>query len=252
MPLGGAKQRATLAVLLVHANEPVSTDRLVEALWGSHPPGTAKTALQGYITHLRHLLEPDRRKRAAGEVLVTTPAGYVLRVAEGALDRDRFEVLAAQGHDALVAGRAAQAAKLFRSALELWRGPALAEFAYEGWAQVETGRLAELRLVALEERIEAELQLGRHAELVSELESVVSENPLRERPRAQLMRAALPGWAPGRGARGLPADAARTGGRAGNRSEPGAAGARSGDPPSGREACPAAATGPARRAPSRS
>jgi predicted ATPase/DNA-binding SARP family transcriptional activator len=189
MPLGGAKQRATLAVLLVHANEPVSTDWLIDALWGERQPGTAKTALQGYITGLRRLLEPSRKKRAAGEVLVTTPAGYVLQVAEGALDRDRFEALVAQGREALAAGRPGQAVELCRSALALWRGPALAEFAYDSWAQAEAERLDELRRVSLEERIEAELELGHHAELVGELEALVAEQPLRERPRRLLMLA---------------------------------------------------------------
>jgi DNA-binding SARP family transcriptional activator len=87
LPLGGAKQRATLAVLLMRANEPVSADRLVDALWGERPPGTARTALQGYLTGLRRLLEPGRRKRAAGEVLVTTPAGYVLHGRRGPRSR---------------------------------------------------------------------------------------------------------------------------------------------------------------------
>jgi predicted ATPase/DNA-binding SARP family transcriptional activator len=189
LPLGGAKQRAVLALLLVHANEPVSPDRLIDALWDERPPATAKTALQGYVTQLRRLLEPSRKRRAVGEVLVTTPAGYVLHVAEGALDRSRFESLAAKGHAALVAGRPVQAAELCRSALALRRGPALAEFAYETWAQSEAERLAELRLVSLEERIESELELGHHAELVGELEALVAEYPLRERPCALLMLA---------------------------------------------------------------
>jgi predicted ATPase/DNA-binding SARP family transcriptional activator len=189
LPLGGSKQRAVLAVLLVHANEPVSTDRLVDALWGYRPPGTAKTALQGYITHLRRLLEPNRKKRTAGEVLVTTAAGYVLHVAADAFDRDRFEALASQGQRALSSGRAGQAADLLRGALDLWRGPALADFVYEQWAHAEVERLAELRMVCFEERIEAELQLGRHAELVGELEALVAEHPLRERLREQLMLA---------------------------------------------------------------
>jgi predicted ATPase/DNA-binding SARP family transcriptional activator len=185
--LGGARQRAALAVLLVSANEPVSTDRLIDALWGEHPPGTAKTALHGYITQLRRVLEPGRRKRAAGEVLVTTPAGYVLQVADGAFDRDRFERLAGEGREALSAGRATRAVELCRAALALWRGPALAEFAYEAWAQAEAERLEELRLTCLEEGIEADLRLGHYAELVPELEALVAEHPLRERPRAQLM-----------------------------------------------------------------
>ncbi len=189
LPLGGAKRRAALALLLMHANEPVSSDRLVDALWGEDPPITAKTALQGYITQLRRLLEPGRKRRAAGEVLVTTPAGYVLQVAEGELDRNRFETLAAKGHAELAASRPTQAVELLRSALALWRGPALAEFAYETWAQLESERLAESRLLTLEERIEAELELGLHAELVGELEALVAEHPLRERLRALLMLA---------------------------------------------------------------
>jgi predicted ATPase/DNA-binding SARP family transcriptional activator len=189
LPLGGAKQRAALAVLLVHANEPVAADQLIDALWGERPPGTAKTALQGYITQLRRLLEPSRKKRAAGEVLVTTAAGYVLCVAEGALDCDRFEALAARGHEALGEGRPVRAADSCGSALALWRGPALAEFGYEPWAQNEAERLAELRLLTVEDRIEAELELGHHADLVAELETLVAEHPLRERPRALLMLA---------------------------------------------------------------
>jgi predicted ATPase/DNA-binding SARP family transcriptional activator len=189
LSLGGAKQRATLAVLLVHANEPVSTDRLVDALWGSRPPGTAKTALQGYITGLRRSLEPGRKKRGAAEVLVTTPAGYVLRVGDGALDRDRFEALTANGREALADDKPAEAAALCRSALGLWRGPALADFAYEAWAQSESERLQELRLRCLEERLEAELRLGHDSELIPELEALAAEHPLREGPRAQLMLA---------------------------------------------------------------
>jgi predicted ATPase/DNA-binding SARP family transcriptional activator len=189
LTLGGLKQRTTLAVLLVSANEPVSADRLIDALWGEQPPGTAKTALQGYITQLRRLLEPSRQRRAAGEVLVTTPAGYVLKCADGALDCDRFVTLVEEAREALVSGSAKRAAELCRSALALWRGPALADFAYEPWAQAEAERLEELRLVCVEERIEAELRLGHDAELVPELEALVAEHPLRERPRAQLMLA---------------------------------------------------------------
>ncbi len=189
LPLGGARQRAALAALLVSANEPVSADRLIDALWGERPPGTAKTALQGYIAQLRRLLEPGRKKRAAGEVLVTTPAGYVLQIADGVLDRDQFEQLVGEVREALAAGRATLAAKLCRSALALWRGPALADFAYDPWAQAEAERLEELRLACLEDRFEADLRLGRDAELVPELETIIADHPLRERPRAQLMLA---------------------------------------------------------------
>jgi predicted ATPase/DNA-binding SARP family transcriptional activator len=188
LPLGGAKQRALIGVLLVHANEAVSTDRLIDALWSVRPPETAKTALQGYIRQLRDILEPERQRRV-GELLATTPAGYLLRVEDGALDRDRFQALARKGHTALAGKQARQAAELHRSALELWRGPALAEFAYEAWAQGEAERLEEQRLVCLEERIEADLELGLHAELVGELEALIAEHPLREHLRRLLMLA---------------------------------------------------------------
>ena len=174
----------------MHANEPVSPDRLIDALWGERPAATARTALQGYITQLRRLLEPSRKKRAAGEVLVTTPAGYVLRVAKA-----RSTVTASRRSQRRAtrrspSSRPAQAAELLRSALELWRGPALAEFADEAWARTrEPSASRNSAWSALEERIEAELELGHHAELVAELEALVAEHPLRERPRALLMRA---------------------------------------------------------------
>jgi DNA-binding SARP family transcriptional activator len=189
LPLGGAQPRAVLALLLVNANAPVSADRIVDALWGETPPRTARTALQTYIGRLRTLLEPDRRRRQAGELLVTRPPGYELRVPAGALDRDRFEALAAEGREALAGGRAAEAAARIRSALELWRGPALAEFADEPWARAEAERLEELRVACLEERIEADLRLGHDDDLVGELQALVAEHPSRERLRGQLMLA---------------------------------------------------------------
>jgi DNA-binding SARP family transcriptional activator len=166
LDLGGAKQRALLAMLLLHANEVVSQDRLIEAVWEEQPPETAQKALQVYISRLRKTLGKER--------LETKARGYRLRVAEGELDLERFQFLAENEP---------------REALALWRGPPLAEFAYQRFAQAEIARLEERRLVVLEERIEAELAIGRHADLVSELEAIVAEFPLRERPRAQLMLA---------------------------------------------------------------
>jgi len=177
LPLGGPKQRALLAVLLVDAGRAVSTDRLIDALWGEHPPKTAGTSLQNFVSQLRKLLGPD--------VLVTKPPGYLLRIEPGRLDAGRARTLAA---DAKAAPPDKRVAKL-REALALWRGPPLGEFAFEAFAQSEIGRLEELRLAVLEDRIDADVEAGRHAEVVGELEALVEEHPLRERFREQLMLA---------------------------------------------------------------
>jgi predicted ATPase/DNA-binding SARP family transcriptional activator len=178
--LGGAKPRGLLAVLLVHANEPVSAERLAVALWGEEAPAGAVKTIHVNVSRLRRALaDPD--------VLVTTPAGYRLRVRPGELDADRFEELAAEGHRALADNRPERAADVLREALSLWRGPALAEFTFDAFAQAEIGRLKEERLAALEARIQADLALGRHRELVGELQQLVEENALRERLHAQLM-----------------------------------------------------------------
>jgi DNA-binding SARP family transcriptional activator len=171
------KPRALLALLLLHRNEVVSTDMLLDGLWSESPPPRALGSLQNYVSHLRRALGDD--------VLVTQPPGYVLRVGPHELDADWFERLVseASGKDA------AERAERLRSALALWRGPALADFTYEAFAQTAIARLEELRLTALEERIDADLELGRHAELVGELEALVTEHSLRERLRGQLMRA---------------------------------------------------------------
>ncbi len=175
--LGGRKQRALLAVLLVHAGELMSADRLVDELWGEQPPRTALTSLQNNISQLRKALGP--------EVVATQAPGYILKVDDYRLDALRFERLIAQARE----GEARDRAQAIREALALWRGPPLADFAYEGFAQSAIHRLEELRLVALEDRIDADLDLGMHAEVVPELESLVREHPLRERFRAQLMLA---------------------------------------------------------------
>ena len=179
--LGGAKQRAVLAILLLHRGGVISSERLVNELWGERPPATAAKTLQGYVFHLR---------RALGDGLLhTRRAGYELELAPGQLDADEFERLAAEGRAALSDGDPAAAARCLRDALELWRGPPLADFAYESFAQAEIARLQEARLAALEDRIDADLALGRQEQLVGELDGLVREFPLRERLRAQLMLA---------------------------------------------------------------
>jgi DNA-binding SARP family transcriptional activator len=179
--LAGGRQRALLALLVVNANETVSTDRIVEELWGEQSPPTAPKVIQNQVSQLR---------RGLGDgLLVTDGSGYRLRVDPGSLDVDRFEELLAQGRSALERGDAESAADLLRASLALWRGTPLADVAFEPFAQAEIARLEERRLVAVEERIEADLMLGRHDDLVGELEALIAKNSLRERLRAQLMLA---------------------------------------------------------------
>jgi DNA-binding SARP family transcriptional activator len=177
LALGGQKLRALLGLLLVRAGEVVATDRLVSDLWGEHPPKTATTSLQNFVSQLRKLLGPD--------ALETKPPGYVLHVDPEGFDLARFERLVAQARGAGPAERA----RLLRDALGLWRGPPLADLAFETFAQSEIRRLEELRAEAMEARIDADLELGAGAELVGELESLVVQFPLREGLRAQLMLA---------------------------------------------------------------
>src|SRR5215468_6032579 len=189
VPLGGPRQRAVLALLLLEANRVVSMDRLAEELWGGDPPEGWATTLQTYVFHLRQALEPGRSRGAAGGVLVTRGRGYLLRVdrehLDGALFQDGFTV----GRAALEAGRYAEAAETLRKALDLWRSPVLADLADYAFTRPEAARLEELRLAALEARIDADLALGRHDTLTAELERLVAEHPLRERLHAQLMLA---------------------------------------------------------------
>ena len=189
IPLGAGQQQALLALLLLRANETVSRDRLVHELWGERPPSTAAKALQGHVSALRKLLEPDRASGAAGRVIVTRGSGYELRLEKDQLDVDLFERLRDEGRGALAHGRPGRAATLLRDALALWRGSPLTDFAYEPFAQAEIARLEELRLAALEDRLEADLATGRHREVVGELEALVKEHPLRERLRSHLMLA---------------------------------------------------------------
>jgi DNA-binding SARP family transcriptional activator len=177
--LTGTGRRGLLALLLLHANEVVSADRLIDELWPQEPPSSGPAALQVRLSHLRKALGDS------GKRVVTRPPGYVLEVGRNELDVYRFEELLAEAEHA----EPAAAAALLREALGLWRGPALADLAYEAFAQPAIARLEELRLVALERRIEADLALGRHGELVPELESLVAAQPRRERLRGQLMLA---------------------------------------------------------------
>ncbi len=179
--LGGQKRRALLAVLLLEANQVVSRDRLIDALWGEDPPETARNTIQVYISQLRKLL-PDG-------ALETAPPGYRLVIEADSVDLFEFMRLSEKGRTALGAADAAGAADALRAALALWRGAPLADLPWEPFAQAEIVRLEELRLAALEDRIEADLALGRHGQLVSELERLVAEQPFRERLRAQLMLA---------------------------------------------------------------
>ncbi|HEY7602878.1 MAG TPA: BTAD domain-containing putative transcriptional regulator, partial [Gaiellaceae bacterium] len=168
--LGGTRQRALLALLLTRANEVVSTDRLIDELWGAHPPKGAPNTLQHNVSLLRKTLDPNR--------IVTRPPGYLVRVGPGELDLEEFERLASDG-----------SAESLQQALRLWRGPALADLAYESFAQEEGARLEELRLSVLERRIDADLERGRSAELIPELDRLTTQHPLRERLCAQRMLA---------------------------------------------------------------
>ena len=176
LSLGGAKQRMLLAFLLLHANEVVSRDRLIDELWGDEVPETAATAVQVYVSQLRKVLGRD--------VIVTRAPGYLISVQYGELDLARFEQLVAHAREM----PPAQADEELRTALSLWRGPPLAELD-ASFASHERARLEEQRLGALEQRIQSDLELGRHAELGSELERLVHEHSLRERLRGQLMLA---------------------------------------------------------------
>jgi DNA-binding SARP family transcriptional activator len=175
--LGGQRQRALLAALLLEAGRVVPTDRLVDLLWGEEAPKTATTSLQNAVSRLRRELGED--------VLETRAPGYVLRVDPGQIDATRFEQLVRSARTAAPAERR----ELLEQALRLWRGPALAEFTFEQFAQAEIRRLEELRLVAVEHRIEADLELGGHGDVVGELEALVAAHPLRETFQRQLMLA---------------------------------------------------------------
>jgi DNA-binding SARP family transcriptional activator len=183
LALGGLRQRALLAVLALNANEVVATDRLVDELWGVDTPSTAVHTIQVFVSRLRRGLD------GASDRLITRPPGYVLELDVQEVDAGRCDRLCADARAALAAGQPADAEPLLEDALRLWRGPPLAEFTYEPFAQGAIARLDELRVSCREELIDAKLALGRHATVVPELEALVHEHPFRERPRGQLMLA---------------------------------------------------------------
>jgi DNA-binding SARP family transcriptional activator len=176
VPLGGARQRTLLALLLTRANEVVSTDRLIDELWGARPPRSAANALQYHISRLRKMLAPS-------EAILTQEPGYMIRVGPDELDLLRFEQLVEKAHES----PPDIAADMLREALGLWRGPPLGDLAHQSFAEPEIRRLEEIRIAALERRIDADLALGRHGGLVGELEALIREYPFREPLRAQLM-----------------------------------------------------------------
>jgi DNA-binding SARP family transcriptional activator len=179
--LGGARPRAVLAVLLLHSGQVVPASRLIDDVWGVDPPETAQNVLQGYVSSLR--------KALGRSAIETREPGYVLHVEHDALDLRRFERLASDGVELLERNRCEDAGALLREALALWRGPALADVALGGMLRAGAARLDELRLVALERRIAADLACGRHDDVVGELAALVAEHPLREQPRALQMLA---------------------------------------------------------------
>ncbi len=187
LALGGPKQRAVLAILVVHANQDVASDRIVELLWGERAPRSAAKSLQVHVSRLRRALHEDAGEAAAR--LVTTSAGYRLRVAPGELDAERFERLVGEAEQLAGAERWQAAAERLRQALQLWRGDPLSDFAYESFAQPEIARLQELHVVAMEQRVAVELALGHEAAVVGDLEQLIRNHPYRERLHGQLMLA---------------------------------------------------------------
>ena len=185
IPLGGAKQRALLAVLLLHANEVVSRVRLIDGLWGEKPPATAAHTVETYVSRLRRVLHDV----GSHDTLITRPPGYMLRIDPEELDLNRFENLMREGRRTLAEGNPQAAAERLRRALALFRGPPLDDVAFFPFAQAELGRLVEMRLAGLEDRIDADLAAFKSGELVGELEALVKAYPLRERLHGQLMLA---------------------------------------------------------------
>src|SRR6516165_12234024 len=181
IPVSGQRQRSVLASLLLRANEFVPSEQLLVDLWGEDSPPSAANALQAAISRLRRVVPPGR--------LTTTGPGYMLRIFPAELDAAQFEQLTFEGRDALTAGAAAEAVQLLDQAMTLWRGPPLADFRYEPFAQAEIARLEELQLACLEERNDAHLALGSAGALTAELSRMVADHPLRERLRGQLMLA---------------------------------------------------------------
>ncbi len=185
--VGGHRQRMVLAVLALRPGALLSQDRLIEEVWGESPPPAAVRTLHAYVSRLRAVLRTGQHPPT--DVLVRRGPGYLLDVQHDQVDVERFERMVGEATTALTAGRPQEAARVLRSALSLWRGPAMGEFADERFAVTESLRLVERRLEALELRIDADLAMANHAPLVAELEGLVHENPLRERFWGQLMTA---------------------------------------------------------------
>jgi DNA-binding SARP family transcriptional activator len=183
--VGGPKERALLALLACHPGEVVSEDRLVDALWLEEPPRTAKRTLQSYLSRVRRTLSSANGSFA----LESHPGGWALQVSEGVLDVARVEAHAASARAAMQGGDFVRAALAFRDALSEWRGRPFEEFSDHPWAVLEGARLRELHQALLEERVDADLGCGRHAELTAELERMCRAHPLRERLWGQLMLA---------------------------------------------------------------
>jgi DNA-binding SARP family transcriptional activator len=179
--LGPRLQRTLLAILVVDARHVVPVDRLIDLLWREEPPAAALASLQAYISLLRRILEPGRPARRPARVLVTHDPGYMLQVEDDQVDALRFQELARRGHGDLAEGRPAAAVAVLEEALALWRGDPLAEFAAEPWSVPAVARLTEAHDLAAEDRIDAWLVLGGHAQVVAELEAMVEARPLRER-----------------------------------------------------------------------
>ena len=181
VPLRGGKERALLALLLVNVNRTLAIDRIVDSLWGDDVPETAQKMVQVHVSHLRKVLDP--------QTIRTRPPGYALVLPKEQLDLHRFETGVLEARRALDDDRPGEAVHRFREALSLWRGPALAEFTSEPFAESEQARLEDLRMYAVEGLLDAELELGRHRAAVGELEVLIAEHPLRERLRRQHMLA---------------------------------------------------------------
>jgi DNA-binding SARP family transcriptional activator len=185
LSLGGSRQRRLAAVLLMDRNRVVSVDRLAEIVFAGEPTPGAATTLRSYVARLRRVVE----RAGSGSRVVTRPPGYMLEVDDEAFDVGRFEAAVGAGRSCLTRGESAEASRVLRDGLSLWRGHPYAEFADEDWARPEAQRLGELRLVAYELLADAELACGRAAEVASELEPLAAEHPLREAFQAKLMLA---------------------------------------------------------------
>jgi SARP family transcriptional regulator, regulator of embCAB operon len=187
LPLGGTKERNLLALLLLRANRFVAVQYLIDQLWTECPPATARNLVQGYVSSLRKRLGLDHDRRSSRPALTTHPPGYMLQIDPMSVDASQFARLAEAGRRALYASRNEKALRLLDDALAHWRGPALPDVTAPEVQEIEVPRLEDEYLAAVEDRVEAQLNLGGHARLVGELRALVATHPTRERLRAQLM-----------------------------------------------------------------